>query len=98
MPFLNILIHELGHSHRSLSGACCAFSAISALRMRPSIISYNSLIAALMRDGNLTAIVELPTSGAEQAVAANGRVRRLLPPSCFCVLTTRVQQSSNCWL
>jgi hypothetical protein len=90
VPFLNILIHELGHSHRSLSGACCAFSAISALRMRPSIISYNSLIAALMRDGNLTAIVELPTSGAEQAVAANGRVRRLLPSACFYVLATSV--------
>lgn len=56
LPFLNLLIYELGQTHGDLQGALAAFRAI--LRTpglgRPNTISYNSLLSALVRDVNAT--------------------------------------------
>jgi hypothetical protein len=64
LPFLNTLIYELGCIHLDTRGACRAFDSIFTSNLRPNVISYNSLLAALTRDANAT--VPLPTSTSEK--------------------------------
>lgn len=52
LPFLNLLVYELGQSHNDLPGALAAFRAILRMGRQPNTISFNSLFSALMKDAN----------------------------------------------
>lgn len=54
LPFLNLLIYELGQVHNDVAGALAAFRAILRMGRRPNTISFNSLFCALMKDANAT--------------------------------------------
>ncbi len=59
LPFLNLLVYELGQVHNDVAGALAAFRAILRMGRRPNTISFNSLFSALMKDANAT----LPAAG-----------------------------------
>lgn len=83
LPFLNLLVYELGHTHGDLEGALAAFRALLQTPGlgRPNTISYNSLLSALVRDADADATVpcalEAPSlSGDAEVVGMMEELRR----------------------
>lgn len=72
LPFLNILVYELGQVHNDLDGALYAFRAILRMGRRPNTISYNSLLSALMKDANAT-LSAPPVPGQAQPPSASAK-------------------------
>lgn len=71
-------MYEFGQVHDDLEGACRTFLAIINAGLRPSIISYNTLVGALAKNPNSTVI--LPSQA--QPLEPQQRAPRL-PVGCW---------------